>query len=71
MPEATAAVSAAGRQTYERDGVACLRGLFSANWLAFLAEAIDETMANPGPHAEEYTPSGGSGRFPLDWKASQ
>ncbi|MGH8689007.1 MAG: phytanoyl-CoA dioxygenase family protein [Burkholderiales bacterium] len=56
-------VSPAERETYEHDGVVCLRGLFSDDWLAFLGQAIDEAMAHPGPHAEEYTPKGGSGRF--------
>jgi len=56
-------VSAAERETYERDGVVCLRGRFSQQWLDFVAEAIDQAMAQPGPHAEEYTPKGGAGRF--------
>jgi len=56
-------VSAAERETYERDGVVCLRGRFSQQWLDFVAEAIDQAMAQPGPHAEEYTPKGGAGRI--------
>ncbi len=56
-------VSAAERVAYERDGIVCLRGRFSKDWLDFLAGAIEEAMAHPGPHAEEYTPKGGSGRF--------
>jgi ectoine hydroxylase-related dioxygenase (phytanoyl-CoA dioxygenase family) len=63
VADSAAPVSAAAREAYERDGVVCLRGLFPQTWLAFLDEAIDEAMANPGPHAEEYTPKGGSGRF--------
>ena len=56
-------MSPAERESYERDGVVCLRGLFSADWLEFLAAAIEDAMAHPGPHAEEYTPKGGAGRF--------
>jgi ectoine hydroxylase-related dioxygenase (phytanoyl-CoA dioxygenase family) len=40
-----------------------VRGAFDAHWLDFLAAAIEHAMANPGPHAEEYTPHGGAGRF--------
>lgn len=47
--------------TYEQDGVVCVRNAFSSNWLTFLADAIEEAMASPGPHAEEL--SKGSGRF--------
>jgi hypothetical protein len=50
-------------EDYERDGVVCLRGMFSKDWLAFLADAVDEAMANPGPHAEEYEAKGDAGRF--------
>ena len=56
------AITAAERETYERDGVVCLRNIFPQAWLEFLAAAVDEAMANPGPHAEEYERAGG-GRF--------
>lgn len=56
-------VGAAEREAYERDGVVRIRGALDAAWLGFLAGAIDEAMASPGPHAEEYTPKGGAGRF--------
>jgi ectoine hydroxylase-related dioxygenase (phytanoyl-CoA dioxygenase family) len=58
-----ARITRADRDTYERDGVVCLRGLFKPEWLAFLAEAVEEAMAAPGPHGEEYVAPGGSGRF--------
>jgi len=51
------------RGAYERDGVVCLRGAFSHDWLTFLADAVEEAMTSPGPQAEEYVASGGSGRF--------
>lgn len=56
-------MSAAQREGYERDGVICLRGRFSPQWLDFVAAAIEQAMAQPGPYAEEYTPPGGAGRF--------
>ena len=37
-------VSAAERDAYGRDGIACLRGRFSKDWLDFLAEAIEEDV---------------------------
>lgn len=48
---------------YERDGVTVLRGMFDADWIAEMGAAVDAAMAAPGPHAEDYTPEGGSGRF--------
>jgi ectoine hydroxylase-related dioxygenase (phytanoyl-CoA dioxygenase family) len=56
-------VTAEERQAYERDGVACLRAIFPSEWLSYLEEAVEEAMAAPGPNAEEYTRSGGAGRF--------
>jgi len=51
------------REAYEKDGVSCLRAIFPLEWLTFLADAIEEAMAEPGPHADEYTRKGGAGRF--------
>lgn len=48
---------------YDRDGIVCLRGMFDADWIAFMGQAVDDAMARPGPHAEEYTARGGAGRF--------
>jgi ectoine hydroxylase-related dioxygenase (phytanoyl-CoA dioxygenase family) len=59
------------RAAYERDGVVCLRGVFSPDWIAFLAQAVEEAMALPGPHAEEYAARGGSGRFFGDLELAQ
>ena len=56
-------VTPAERETYERDGVVCLRGIFPAGWLEFLVNAVEEAMASPGPHAEDYERADGSGRF--------
>ena len=48
---------------YETDGVVCLRDIFPTAWIEFMGEAVDVAMAQPGPHAEEYEPSGSEGRF--------
>ncbi|MCR9256061.1 MAG: phytanoyl-CoA dioxygenase family protein [Alphaproteobacteria bacterium] len=50
------------RETYERDGIVFLRGLFDADWIAHLRAWGDRAMAAPGPHAEEYGTKG-QGRF--------
>lgn len=57
------AITAAERAEYERDGVVCLRAIFPLEWIDFLAGAVDEAMAKPGPHAEDYEAKNGSGRF--------
>ncbi len=59
-------VSQAERLTYENDGAAHLPNMFSADWIEFLCEAFKTALAEPGPHAEEYTPEGKSGRFFAD-----
>ena len=50
-------------ETYDRDGIVCLRGQFDADWIAFMGRAVDAAMAAPGPHAEIYTRPGQPGRF--------
>lgn len=51
------------RPAFAEDGAVCVRGAFSADWLAVLAAGIDRNMAEPGPYAKEYTPAGAPGRF--------
>lgn len=48
---------------YQRDGVVVLRNLVSADALRALVEGVEENMSSPGPWANEYTPTGSSGRF--------
>ena len=35
--------------TFWRDGVVCLRGMFDADWIARMGEAVDDAIARPGP----------------------
>lgn len=44
---------------YDRDGIVCLRSVFDEGWIAFMGEAVDQAMAAPGRHGEEYARSGG------------
>ena len=48
--------------TYQRDGVVLIKGLF-ADWVEVLRAGIDRNMAEPGPHAAENLKPGEGGRF--------
>lgn len=48
---------------YERDGVVCLRGLFTPQWLEVLAAGLERNLQEPGPFAKRYTPPGAPGLF--------
>ena len=50
------------RSTYERDGVVAVPRAFDAQWVAFLRDAIEHAMREPGPHAVNYSEDG-SGHF--------
>ena len=47
-------ISAKDIKQYETDGVVCLRGVFSPNWVETLRAATEVAMANPGPNVEYY-----------------
>ncbi len=49
-------------ETYARDGVVLIRGLF-ADHVEDLRAGVARNMAEPGPHAAENTRSGEAGRF--------
>ncbi len=49
--------------TYENDGVICLRGIIDPRWIDVLRIATDEAMATPGPNAEVYGDKEDSGFF--------
>ncbi len=49
-------------ETYDRDGVVLVRGLF-ADQVATLRDGIAANMADPGPYASENKRAGESGRF--------
>ena len=53
----------ADRATFERDGVVCLRGLFSPSWMRQLEAAAEEDMASPGPLARHVRNDGGGDFF--------
>lgn len=51
------------RAEYRELGVVCLRRCFSDDWLALLAEGVEQNLAHPGPYARHYTPEGRPGYF--------
>ena len=42
-----------------RDGVICLRGLFDAEWIEHMRDAVEDDLAHPGPLAREYATKAG------------
>lgn len=48
---------------YRRDGVACLRGAFSADWIDLLRIGVERDLAEPGPLAKHYTSADAAGSF--------
>ena len=54
---------------FQEDGVTVVRNVLDAEWLARLAAAIEENMANPGPHGKNHAEEGGAyfGDY-VNWK---
>lgn len=56
---------------FRRDGAVCLRGLFDADWLDVLADAVERDKAEPGPMVRYNTPEGEAGEFFVDFQLWQ
>lgn len=41
-------------ETYHRDGVVCLRGVFDPDWIALAAAGAERNLGEPGPYAHTY-----------------
>ncbi len=51
-------------ETYDKEGVVCLRGLFSARWIELMRKAAERGLNDPGElHAELAAEHGDDGRF--------
>lgn len=48
---------------FRRDGVVVLRQLIDRELIAELADAVERNLAEPGEWANDYTPTGSTGRF--------
>jgi len=49
-----APITDADVDAFWRDGVICLRGLFDADWIEHMRDAVEDDLAHPGPLAREY-----------------
>jgi len=56
-------ITAVTTSDYQRDGVVVLRNIVSPETIASLRDGVAANMAAPGPWANEYTPTGSTGRF--------
>lgn len=50
-------------EAYERDGVVCLRGVFSPHWVEVVARGIERNMGAPGPRGGSLTPADEPGAY--------
>ena len=67
MPEPDShLVGEADVETFDRDGVICLRGLFDARWVSRIRAAMDRVIANPSAEGKLLNPDGTPGRFERD-----
>ncbi|MCY4336577.1 MAG: phytanoyl-CoA dioxygenase family protein [Litoreibacter sp.] len=60
MPHAL--LTQADIETFQRDGVVLIKGLF-ADWVDLIRDGIAQNMEAPGPHAAENLKEGEQGRF--------
>lgn len=50
-------------ETYQRDGIVCLRGLFDDDWVNILRESIEADKANPSNMMKSINAEGATGNF--------
>ncbi|MFK7893998.1 MAG: hypothetical protein AB8B63_24500 [Granulosicoccus sp.] len=50
-------------ERFKKDGVVCLRGLFSSDWLEQLAMRVEHNFDDPGPYNTVYTDPNNPGGF--------
>jgi ectoine hydroxylase-related dioxygenase (phytanoyl-CoA dioxygenase family) len=53
--------------SFNRDGVVCLRGAFDQRWLELAASGIDQNLAAPGPFFRDQTPPDSPSRYVFDY----
>ena len=68
---AVTTLSDADVSRYREDGVVCLRGIVSSDWIERLRTRIDANIADPGPMKRISTSSGRSGLTVLDFQLWQ
>ena len=57
------AITAEEIETYQRDGIVCLRGLFDAEWITLLRDSIEADKANPSGLVKSINEDGATGNF--------
>jgi len=62
----TRQITQAEIDSYQRDGVVCLRGVFPPEWVNKMAPAFEEAKVERGPHAQCYREEGTDGEFFFD-----
>ncbi len=50
-------------ETYQKDGIVCLRGVFDPHWVDTVARGIQNNMENPGPRGGSLTPEDEPGDY--------
>ncbi len=50
-------------ETFQNDGIVCLRGFFDRDWVEFLRDRIEEDIANPSGMVKNIDAEGATGRF--------
>ncbi|HEX3847619.1 MAG TPA: phytanoyl-CoA dioxygenase family protein [Steroidobacteraceae bacterium] len=66
-PASGAPIDEVAIEQFQRDGAACIRGLFSAGEMALLRAAIDENLAHLSPRAKIASGADDPGRFVEDF----
>ena len=50
-------------ETYQNDGIVCLRGVFDSHWVDVIRRGIQNNMDNPGPRGGSLTPKEDPGDY--------
>lgn len=45
-------------ETFQREGVVCLRGILSKEWIGRLADGVQENLSKPGPYGKNHAEAG-------------
>ena len=56
-------ITDADRETYRRDGVVCLRGMFDSDWVLRMREACNKSVADRAARGKDHTKPGDPGYF--------
>lgn len=58
---------AAARDSFQQNGVVCLRGVIGDEWLDRARRGIAQSIAHPGPFFRDQTPEGSPARYVFDY----